>query len=231
MASSWKWKPRLIVYLTILVIVIAGTQAFRWYYGDDSVEKGLDRTLRVSLLGGTASPTSVRALLEAGANPNTEDDLGYTPLMWANAPIRLDVEDPDATGKIPKRVVFEICQILIQAGADANHRARNNCTPIGSAAANCNPETVKLFIERGANLDVPIENIGTPLVQAVFNGCPECAVVLIEAGADVNATGFGGKSVLELALQERDFQGTEALAMIERATTTHTSATAANDGP
>lgn len=191
-----------------------------------------DRALQLSLSGGTATPASVKQLLADGASPNTQNSLGYSPLMAAVNPIRLNIADPEAnTPHVPDSEVYEICKILISAGANVNHRADNNSTPVSEAAMACYPETMQLFIDSGADIHIPLHDNTTPLVQAVFNSCPECAIVLLNAGADVHAGSLGGHSVLQLALNNRTFQNTKALAMIKQAANAQTAEAATNDGP
>ena len=76
-----------------------------------------------------------------------------------------------------------------------------------------------------------IQENSTPLIQAVIYGDIECTVALISAGADVNAGQLGGKSVLELALQNRRFKNTKALTLIQEATKSDKSQATTNDSP
>lgn len=82
----------------------------------------------------------VRALLDAGADPNAQDYVGYTPLMFAGS--------------------AKVARALIDAGADVNAESDNCQTPLCSAVTSLEAaEVVQVLLERGAK--VP-EELGNP---------------------------------------------------------------------
>ena len=199
-----------------------------------NTESDINKELRTSLIEAKATPASVKQFLAEGANPNYSFvEGGLSPLMWALSPVRVNMADPD--GAFPAQPsddqVYAICEVLIQAGANVNYRAKENDTAVSEAAITCYPKTMQLLIDSGADIHIPSSGSITPLVQAVFNDCPECVIILLEAGADVHAGSLGGKSVLQLALQNRSFQNTQAFAMIEEAANAQTTEASLGDSP
>lgn len=93
---------------------------------------------------------AVEALLAAGANTNTIDMVGRTPItniMWEHVKI-YDVTkgiDPD---------VMMIIVMLIQSGADLNCNTMEYSNPLVTAAFLEAEPLVRFFLEYGANPDV-----------------------------------------------------------------------------
>ncbi|KAJ6051209.1 hypothetical protein N7499_010572 [Penicillium canescens] len=122
-----------------------------------------------------------RILLEQGADPDSTDKAGRTPLSWAAQ-----------KGNEP------MIQLLLENGADPNLGDNDGRTPLAWAAEREREETVKILLENGANLN-SMDNYGqTPLSWAeksrpYWSTEIPTAVVknLLEYGADPNlATGF-----------------------------------------
>ncbi|KAI8629967.1 ankyrin repeat-containing domain protein [Xylariaceae sp. FL1651] len=92
-------------------------------------------------------PNVVRALVDAGACPNTENEAGKTALFYLSERNGID---------------FESAKILISARADVNHRASqgkgNNA--LCAAAHRTNLDLVDLLLSRGANIEERGEHIG-----------------------------------------------------------------------
>src|SRR6185369_297915 len=118
--------------------------------------------------------SSVKILLDKGADPNIRNEAGATALMWA-------VDDLEKT------------RLLLDHGADVNARSDDSRTPLLIAAghAGCNA-VVRLLLDRGASLAVksPV-NVGyaTPLSEAARFGDEALLKMLIERGADAKNAG------------------------------------------
>ncbi|MDE2794039.1 MAG: ankyrin repeat domain-containing protein [Gemmatimonadota bacterium] len=159
----------------------------------------------------------VRALLQAGADPNawemsfaTDYGWGWTPLHLAAASnpdpdvVRALIEagaDLDAPsgesyrqGNSPLHYAAEnrnpaVAAVLLDAGADVNARSARGRTPLHMAAAGAsNPAVIELLVEAGADVNALDADGRAPLHSAAYyNHRPEIANALIAAGADINA--------------------------------------------
>ncbi len=120
------------------------------------------------------TPEMVKVLITHGADLNSLDDLGRTPLHVAVA-----------------YHSTEIVKLLIDAGADINRREefQGGRTSLYYAIDRENLENVKLLIAAGADVNQYVNTscyAETPLCMAIKRNCPEIVTVLIAAGADVN---------------------------------------------
>lgn len=88
----------------------------------------------------------VRALLAAGADPNSRNEKGYTPLMLAAA-----------------SNYIEIVRLLLEKGADPNLQSVPGYTALMLATAEGHDSIVRVLIERGANIRLKSANGKTAL--------------------------------------------------------------------
>lgn len=77
----------------------------------------------------------VADLLEEGADPNGENELGFTPLMWAC-----------------EFSSYQIAKLLIQAGGNVNKVTEMKRTPLSFAIVGNNVPVIKLLIEHKVDL-------------------------------------------------------------------------------
>jgi ankyrin repeat protein len=129
------------------------------------------------------SAADVKALLDQGADPNTRNDVGATPLMRA-------VGDLEKT------------RLLINRGANVDARSDDGRTPLLIAAGLSGAApVVSLLLERGASVAIKAPGLlgeTTPLAEAAYSGDEAMFRLLMKHGADVNAAGAG---TLGLALR------------------------------
>jgi ankyrin repeat protein len=119
-----------------------------------------------------ADSSTLRLLLEAGADANARNDGGATALMWAV---------PD----------FEKTKLLVDHGAHVDARSEDGRTPllIASSWRNSTP-VLKLLLARGATPNVKSAGgAGTPLAEAAAVGDESSIRTLIEAGAELTDLG------------------------------------------
>lgn len=115
---------------------------------------------------------NVRLCLNRGANVNSFDENGYTPIMYA-----------------ADRCVVSIVKLLMDNGADPNFRPIYDEEPpaLHASVLRNNPSVVDLFLLY-ENTDVNFKDSleRTALYYAVNNGFLECADVLLYHGANPN---------------------------------------------
>ncbi len=101
----------------------------------------------------------VRALLEAGADPNYEDLGGFPSLLCA-----IDAQRSDGAA---------LLELLLDFGADIQQRGINDYTPLHHAAARGDAEAVAVLLARGADPDARtrIDDCSTPLEEALRGKC------------------------------------------------------------
>jgi ankyrin repeat protein len=135
-------------------------------------------------------PEIVRLLVEAGADPNTRQPGGETPLHWA-------ASSDD----------WHVAAALIDAGADINAADGSIGTPLANAVGYACWDVARLLVARGADVDLPWTAASLGLLdrlaqllgdnptshqvsQAFWHACAggqrRAAEYLLGRGADVN---------------------------------------------
>lgn len=157
--------------------------------------------------------THVKALLEAGADPDTRFLSGVPVLAHtAGVPeiVRLlieagaNIEVLDNDGKRPLHFAAEwgtvkTVKALLEAGADPNVCDANGLTPLHGAAEFDSTATVKVLIEAGADVNAKAHHDWTPLHDAAFWASEDTVRLLLDAGADPTARNAHGKTPLDRA--------------------------------
>jgi ankyrin repeat protein len=158
-------------------------------------------------------------LLEHGADVNTKDDFGITPLHWAADKGHVEVvklllergADPNAksnyswtSGWTPLHYAadkghIEVVEALLKHGADVNAKDKDGKTPLHVASVRGDVNIVKLLLERGADPNARDGNGETPLHWAASKGHVEVVEVLLEYGADINIKDRDGRTPLHVA--------------------------------
>ncbi len=184
------------------------------------------RTLRKA--AGCGDQTRVRLMLNSGANANTTDAEGNTPLVlaaqsgWQNC-VRTLIQaganvncvvryGQTALLKAVRNGHLACAEELINAGADVNAADQYGNTALMKALqADTNNnvssyDLVETLLKAGA--DVNRANVGgdTALFIALRRGNTECAELFIEAGADVNLVKDNGNTALMAAVEGVAFQ-------------------------
>jgi ankyrin repeat protein/uncharacterized protein YceK len=95
----------------------------------------------------------------------------------------------------------DLARILLDRGADLNHRGRDS-TPLHQAAALEDPALTELLLDRGASVDARSERAMTPLHVAAGRGRTPVAALLIARGADVDARDHRGATPLHVAASQ-----------------------------
>ena len=137
----------------------------------------------------TGQVEAIRTLVAHGADVNTTQEAGQTPLMWATAEGHL-----------------EAMQALLDAGADVNARtivpenplrtglegpAPHGFTPLLLAVRAGHIDAVRLLLEAGADVKDTLPDGTSTVVLAATNAHWELGVFLVDNGADPNAAEQG----------------------------------------
>jgi ankyrin repeat protein len=155
-----------------------------------------------------------RALLGAGADPNSRDSDGESALIYAAFDNRADLAalllsyranvnalwgGSAALDFAVSRGSLAAAQLLIDAGSDVRRIYPSGRTPLHLAALSHHTEMAGLLIDRGADIDAPDISGSTPLLVAVRKRFDDLTALLLEAGADPLRKNKAGLSPLECA--------------------------------
>ena len=148
----------------------------------------------------------LKRMIDGGADINTTDRNGYTPLLyaaWAGDTEALD--------------------LLLQAGTAAgiNHRdSEEGVTPLHAAVIICrdiegaSAENVFRLIAAGADANIPDRDGWTPLHSCAFYHLPHLIPALLSAGADPALRDMWGNTPGDIA---RSKSHTDIIPLLERA--------------
>jgi ankyrin repeat protein len=171
-----------------------------------------------------------KALLEAGADPNTKDDDGITLLiclLWLkpSPDVALQISellishgaDVNAksaegntalTGACARKGYDDVVKLLLSKGANPNTLMKNGWSPLDCVCSGGELETARSLIEHGADVNLAMEPGDTPLILAAMKGHLDVVRLLLENGADPKRRGEEGYTVLQAAA----FSGNKELA-------------------
>jgi len=157
----------------------------------------------------------IKALLEAGADPNIPNDLGDFPIHEAarrgyEEILRTLLEagaDPniqDRFGSFPIHQAVEegserILRTLLESGADPPVADGGQARPLHQTAIYSNNSTIQLPVVHRANVNARNRHQETPLHLAAFNGRETSVRLLLDHGADINALDMQDNSPLVVA--------------------------------
>lgn len=126
-----------------------------------------------------------RALLEAGADPGAQEELGSWPLSRAVM-----------SGSV------EHVNLLLQHGATPLESHPFSPTRLlWDAARAANPEVIQILHDNGLSVDMRDDQARTALHHAARQTNPQATEYLIELGADVNARTDAGETPLYMAVR------------------------------
>ncbi|XP_078676705.1 cortactin-binding protein 2-like isoform X2 [Branchiostoma floridae x Branchiostoma belcheri] len=129
--------------------------------GEETPVRGIPNRLHQA--AGEGDVTMVEQLLEEGADPNTTERDGSTPVYAAAEGGHLDC-----------------LELLLSHNGDPNSLRDDNFTPLHGAAAEGHTGCLKLLLERGAHPGLPDKAGWSPLYWAVSNGHTDCCSTLLD---------------------------------------------------
>ena len=126
---------------------------------------------------------TVRKMLEQGADPNVQDNSGYTALMYAC-----------------RNGEPEMIQMLLDAKADLYVQDNSGETALTTACSNPrgNRDVITALITAGAELDKRNNNGMTALMYLARNGYTGLMKLLIKDGADMNIKDAQGRTAFDI---------------------------------
>jgi ankyrin repeat protein len=125
---------------------------------------GTDKSIVFAALLGNAQ--AIRTLCELGADVNTRDKIGGTP-VWAAA----------QKGYI--EIIRGLCQL---GGADVNLPTHTGCTPVFAAAQNGHANAIRVLCNLGADIKTPDVSGSTPVYIAAGFGHAKAIPPALRAG-------------------------------------------------
>jgi ankyrin repeat protein/predicted DsbA family dithiol-disulfide isomerase len=158
---------------------------------------------------------TVEAALKSGADVNSPDNWGRTPLIVAlqqrKAPVvemlinrGASAAATDAWGRTPLLVATQLkntaaIRLLLEKKSDVNAANKNDITPLISAAQTGNQEAATMLLAAGASPDRQ-DNLGwTALMWAAYRKDDAIVKLLLANGADAAKEGRDKSTALELA--------------------------------
>jgi len=106
-------------------------------------------------------PTSLRLLLQHGANLQQKDQNGGTALHWAAI-----------------NSTSEAAAVLLVAGADINGKDNDGWTPLHKACGRDKMETVQMLLQHHANPNIRDNRVHTPLDEAMRRNADKDAPII-----------------------------------------------------
>lgn len=175
-------------------------------------------------VAGCAGVDEIARLIHEGADVNTADRNGMTPLIYAienNSSLDVlrvfiensaDVNAADEDRKTPLIYAvgsdsnLDVVRILIENGADVNAVDIYKKSPLMIASNKSNLDTVRVLIENGANVNAFDIRCDSPLIHAVgYNSSLDIVHTLIRNNANVNAANVYGYTPLMFAALRANF--------------------------
>jgi len=196
--------------------IIAKARAARFAAMKRSLAQGAnpDEELQNAVIAN--DPDRVNYLATHGANPNSTDGEGYTPLInaarfgfdevaTALIKYKANANLADRSGWTP--LIYAawdddavLVQALVRAGAKLDAKDNDELTALAIAAQNGKRRAAEALLSLGADLNAPVAIGGyTPLMLASLSGSDDLVRLLIEHGAKVNAVNPGGVTALMIA--------------------------------
>jgi ankyrin repeat protein len=156
---------------------------------------------------------AVKILLESGANVNSENRRGATPLHYACDP------RPKSGGTWDPAKQGEIIDLLVQYGAKLEHVDRGGASALHRAVRARSPVAVRQLLKAGARVNIGMGKSGsTPIhLAAQSTGASgtagavskqlEIIAMLLQHGADPAANDARGRSAIDSRVKRKNLNG------------------------
>ena len=180
--------------------------------------EGINTNLMIAASNGYT--TEIHRLIKLGAELNSFDINGITPLMFAVANMKYNTvtalltygPDTDIFSNYDETPLhlaaktnqIEIAEALIRKEADINIKDNFGATPLHYVSIYNYSYLTDMLIYYNATINTTTEDGTTPLMAAVWAGNIEIADMLIQNGADIDHSDNEGFTALHLAAQNGD---------------------------
>lgn len=186
----------------------------------------------LGIAASAGSDVGVDALLKAGADVNTPNKRGGTPLhdavfikerplVLSNIVTRLisagaNIEARDKSRGTPLHAAANfgqpvMLQALLEAGAQVDAVGPQRCTPLHLAIVRSNPDVIRLLLENGADHSLRFGADSSALMFCAEKGALQTVRQLLEWEADVDAVNKNGFTPLIMAARNGHLQVIESL--------------------
>ena len=164
-----------------------------------------------------ADPAVCQVLIDAGADIETKDERGRSPLLRASpsgkfavvkmlveAGARVRTTDNEGDTCLTLAAYFghtETVRYLVSLPeVDVNHSEEDNLTALHFAAQENHPQVAEVLIDAGADIEAKDEEGSSPLHRACREGALDAVKLLVKAGARVCVTENIGDTCLMYAV-------------------------------
>ena len=173
---------------------------------------------------------TVTALLKRGFDANTPNPTGEHGLFlairepslkvagvlinWSQTNVEARTQQDESPLMLASlKGLTEICQQLIEKGADVN---KPGWAPLHYAATHGHLAVMTLLLDKHAYIDAASPNGSTPLMMAAHYGTPSAVKLLLEAGADPLLRNEQGLSAIDFAQRANRADSAEIIAAFVR---------------
>ncbi|MCA9427643.1 MAG: ankyrin repeat domain-containing protein [Candidatus Omnitrophica bacterium] len=160
--------------------------------------------------------STVRYLLEQGAETETRDRSGWTALDYARlSGSEETVQLLEESVSLPEAVLrgdFELIDRLVSEDPNSvNQTTPEGATPLHFAVDLGDATLTEKLLQEGADPNLAYSNGESPLQRAIQAGDQEIVQLMLEAGADPNHLDSRGRSPIYAAIQRGDAQAVDLL--------------------
>ncbi len=165
-----------------------------------------------NLLDNSDNIKYIISLLQAGADPNVQNQAGKTLLDYLNEELRgilnqlaINSDLLDDSNSI------QYIKFLLGTGANPNVQNQDEKTLLHYVAKRNDTGGIGFLLGKGANPNVQDQSGKTPLHYAAENNCLQAIKFLLQKGADPNVQDQSGKTPLHYAAENNCLQAIELL--------------------